>query len=281
MLECSTTPTSSTRRPIAAAGSRRTRRSCRRVSSRIPTADVAALPVLTRPTAPSSRPGTRRTAEYRAVRLRPPSSSRSRWPGRPSGRRRRSSRPISHLRRARRAANRLARAPARPRAWAAGTLVGLCLERSAEMAGGAARRPEGRGGLRAARPGVPADRLAFMVEDSGLSVLSHPGARCETGSRRRRARVLAGSTRSRSWPSRRHRARRPTSRGAARGPRLRHLHLRLHRASPRACMVPHRARRQLPAQRGAQEPGLGAADRVLAVDHALASTSPVWSSSCR
>ena len=45
--------------------------------------------------------------------------------------------------------------------------VALCLERSPEMVVGRAGRPQGRRRLRAPRPGLPAERLRLMLEDSG------------------------------------------------------------------------------------------------------------------
>ena len=77
-------------------------------------------------------------------------------------------------------ANQLAR-HLRGWAWAPDSLVGLCLERSLELVVGMLAHPQGGRRLRAAGPGLPADRLAFMLADSGLPVLvTHERRWCRT-----------------------------------------------------------------------------------------------------
>ena len=51
------------------------------------------------------------------------------------------------------------------------TVVGLCVERSPDDADRAPRHPQGRRRLPAARSGLSAERLAFMLDDAGAPVL--------------------------------------------------------------------------------------------------------------
>ena len=52
------------------------------------------------------------------------------------------------------------------------TRSGLCLERSPDLVVAPAGHPQGRRRLRAARPRLPPERLAFMLEDAGAPVLT-------------------------------------------------------------------------------------------------------------
>ena len=117
--------------------------------------------------------------------------------------------------------------------------VGVCLERGTEPGGGAARRAQGRRLLPAARP-----RAARRA--AGLHRGRLPGGR--RGRRRRRGpRAAARPRGERAAAGRRPARHRPRRRGARHGlgrqPGLRHLHLRLHRAS--------QGRRRHPRQRAA------------------------------
>ncbi|MCG6924074.1 MAG: amino acid adenylation domain-containing protein [Acidobacteria bacterium] len=67
-------------------------------------------------------------------------------------------------------ANRLARA-LRERGVARGTLVGLCLERSPDMLVALLAVLKAGGAYVPLDPAYPADRIAFMIEDSGMPVL--------------------------------------------------------------------------------------------------------------
>ena len=65
------------------------------------------------------------------------------------------------------------------------TVVGLCLERGRGAGGGDAGGVEGRGGVPAGGPGLPAGRMAFMLADAGPGCWSGTGAgagrRCRAG----------------------------------------------------------------------------------------------------
>ena len=137
--------------------------------------------------------------------------------------------------------------------------------------GGAARHPQGRRRLRAARPGVPEERLAFMVEDARMRGARHreragrracPTARC--------ARPAAGRRRGDAIAAR-ERAPLRAERGDARPERRRPTSStpRARPASPRACCVPHRAVVNFLDVDARASPGIAASDVVLAVDHAV------------
>ena len=106
------------------------------------------------------------------------------------------------------------------------TVVGLCLERSLEMIVGLLGILKAGGAYLPLDPAYPHERLAFMLADAGAPVLLTQSALLD--------RLPAhGSTAScASMPMADHRAaahHRPSRRARPAQPRLRHLHLRLHR----------------------------------------------------
>ena len=140
-------------------------------------------------------------------------------------------------------ANQLAAPPARAGRAARTSASALCVERSLELVVGAARHPQGGRRLRAARPGLPrASAWRFMLEDAGAPRAAHPAAPARRAARARGAASLCLDADAR----RRRRASPTPLRRVPRRPRapgLRHLHLGLAPAGPRASRVPHRARR--------------------------------------
>ena len=141
--------------------------------------------------------------------------------------------------------------------------VGVCLERSLEMVVGAARHPQGRRRLRAARPdAIPRERLAFMLEDAGVAGAADAGRAWRPRLPAHGARVVrrgrAMRRRSREQPDGRSRRR-----GRAGQPRLRHLHLGLDGpAEGRDERAPRRSCNRLLLDAGGRT-GCGDDDRVL------------------
>ncbi len=107
-----------------------------------------------------------------------------------------------------------------------GTFVGLCVERGVETVVGLLGIMKAGAAYLPLDPGYPADRLAFMLRDSGARLVV---TRTELAGRLpdyRRAGRGPRARRRRARRAARHRAR---AGPAPRRPRLRHLHLRLHR----------------------------------------------------
>ena len=76
---------------------------------------------------------------------------------------------------------------------ARGSLVGLCLQRTPDMVVALLAVMKSGGAYVPLDPGFPRDRLRFMVEDSGLSlVITHPAV---ADPRRPRATACSTSTR--------------------------------------------------------------------------------------
>ena len=114
-------------------------------------------------------------------------------------------------------------------------VVGLCVERSLEMLVGLLGILKAGGAYLPLDPSYPRERLAFMLEDAGAPVLVTQSALLD--------RLPAHGARivrlDADWP--RHRAQPTTAPAvalAAATPRLRHLHLRLHR-NPKGVAVAH------------------------------------------
>ena len=115
--------------------------------------------------------------------------------------------------------------------------------------GRAAGRPQGRRRLRPARPGVPGRAPALGCWTTARPPRCSPRPALAARSRRRRGPVVALGD-----PAAGMRTARTRRRAVGVGPerlRLRDLHLRVHRAGPRACVVPHRLARE-PAGRAAR-----------------------------
>ena len=131
----------------------------------------------------------------------------------------------AHLRRA-----QPARQPARPYLRALGvraeTPVGICTGRSLEMVVGLLGILKAGGAYVPLDPAYPPERLAFMLEDSQVTRPRHPGSAHRRASRALRPRAVPGLRRGHLSPGPRRQSR---PERLARQPRLRHLHLGLHR----------------------------------------------------
>ena len=147
---------------------------------------------------------------------------------------------LTYARARTRAPNRLAHRLRAPGRRAGGRWWALCLERSLELLVGAARRPQGGRRLRAARPRLPAERLAFMLADARRRGRCSRTATCATGcpDARRGALCLDAARTARGAEP----PRRPSAVGASAGaPRLRDLHLGLDRPAQGGGDRPHRS----------------------------------------
>ena len=125
------------------------------------------------------------------------------------------------------------------------TVVGLCVERSPEMVIGLLGILKAGGAYLPLDPDYPAERLAFMLADAGAAVLVTPGGAARAAGRGAAPAPPRHHGRPRAWCGSMPTG--PTSRAsptsapalalAPAAPRLRHLHLGLHRN-------PKRRRRQ-------------------------------------
>ena len=120
--------------------------------------------------------------------------------------------------------------------------VGLCLERSAEAGRRAARRAQGRRRLRAARPRHPRGAPGRLMDDAGAERPDHPGGAPARASRSPLPRMVCLDRDGGASP--RDRSAAPRAAAPASTPRLRPLHLRLHRPAE-GVAVAHRAARRL------------------------------------
>ena len=148
--------------------------------------------------------------------------------------------------------------------------MGLCLERSLGDGGRAARHPQGRRRLSAARPGLSARAAGLHARDAGAPVLvTHVGA-----GRAARARTAptacaldADGRAIAAQP-----ATRPRRRARPAPSRLRHLHLRLHRTP--------KGRRRHPS-RHSQSASAAQIDRLRITPTSAFCNSPRRASTCR
>ena len=114
-------------------------------------------------------------------------------------------------------------------------VVGLCVERSLEHGGCAARHSQSRRRLSAARSGLSAGAPRLHARDAGAGVWS-PNRRCRTGCPARRR----WSASTRDWPQiAQHAADAAGERTVSRQPRLRHLHLGIDRTPKGVCVTHH------------------------------------------
>ncbi len=143
-----------------------------------------------------------------------------------------------------------------------------------------ARHPQGRRRLRAARSRpIPPSAWPSCSRTPAARSWS-PRRACAPACPRRDARVVCLDDADAPEPLAEHRDP-PRSQRDADRPRVRHLHLRLDRPSPRASQVPHRALVNFLASHGSARPACAAADVLLARRPPCPSTSPASSSSCR
>ena len=116
-------------------------------------------------------------------------------------------------------------------------VVGLCVERSLEMVVGLLGILKAGGAYLPLDPDYPPERLAFMLADAGVACAGHATRRCSIGCRAHGARIVRldadGAAIARQPATAPALAARPAQ------PRLRHLHLGLHRNAQRAWSVTH------------------------------------------
>ncbi len=140
-------------------------------------------------------------------------------------------RPATHLRRAQRPRQSAGPLPAHARRRA--RRAGRPLPRALAGAGGRpARHPQGRRRLRAARPELSGASASPSCSPMPRSPCCSPSSRCATSCRRPPRHCCVSTPRRRNCSN--NRPHNPEPAHPPRPPRLRHLHLRLHRHSPRA-----------------------------------------------